>query len=147
MKTKLKNKKNIIIIGVSLVIIIFLFLVVRVIFFDGDSNKYGDRCSDRNEYAISNDTIKDVEKKFKEIEEVDKVKVYTKLCTVKIIVTLKKDVDLDTIKNYAKASLELFSEEELGYYDFSLFVSSNDKDSEVYPINVSKHNSREDFAW
>ena len=72
---------------------------------------------------------------------------YTKLCTVKIIVTLKKDVDLDTIKNYAKASLELFSEEELGYYDFSLFVSSNDKDSEVYPINVSKHNSREDFAW
>ena len=147
MKTKLKNKKNIIIIGVSLVIIIFLFLVIKVIFFDGDSNKYGDRCSDRNEYAISNDTIKDVEKKFKEIEEVDRVKVYTKLCTVKIIVTLKKDVDLDTIKNYAKASLELFSEEELGYYDFSLFVSSNDKDSEVYPINVSKHNSREDFAW
>lgn len=147
MKSKLKHKKGIIMIVISIVIIIFLFWVVKIIFFQGDGNKYGDRCSDHNEYKISNNTKKEVEKKLKEIEEVKKVEIYSQLCTVKIIVNLKSDVDLDTIKQYAKDVLSLFSEDELKYYDFSLFVTSDDKESETYPINVNKHNSRDDFAW
>jgi len=147
MKAKLKNKKNIIILVISIIIIIFLFWVVKTIFFEGEGNKYGDRCSDRNEFKLSNDTTKKVKKRFEEIEEVKDVEVYSQLCTIKIIVKLKDDVSLDTIKETAKDALSLFSEEELSYYDFSLFVSSDNKDSEVYPINVNKHNSREDFAW
>lgn len=147
MKSILKSKKNIIILVISIIILIFLFWVIKTIFFEGEGNKYGDRCSDRNEFKLSNDTIKKVEKRFKEIEEVKDAEVYSQLCTVKIIIKLKEDVSLDTIKETASDALSLFSEEELSYYDFSLFVSSDDKESETYPINVNKHNSREDFAW
>ena len=40
-----------------------------------------------------------------------------------------------------------FSKKELKYYDFSLYVTSDNKDSETYPINVTRHNSKDSFAW
>lgn len=148
MKSKLKNKKKLIIlIVVVLLILLLLFFGVKTLFFHGSDNAYGDRCSDRDNYKISKETIKKVEKKIQEISEVNDIEIYTKLCTVKIIINLDKDVELDVIKNNAKEVLSLFSEDELSYYDFALFVTSDNKESEIYPINVSKHNSRDDFAW
>ena len=145
MKSKLRNKKNIIIV-ITIIVVILLLLVIKSLFFQS-GDKYGDRCSDRNDYKISNETIKDVEKKFKEISEVNDIEIYSQLCTIKFIINLDNDVDLDVIKKYAKEALTLFSEDELSYYDFALFVTSDNKESEIYPINVSKHNSRDDFAW
>lgn len=141
------KKKNLIIIGIVAVIIIALFLLFYKLIFEDNKNPYGNRCDERLSYPISSKQIKEVKKKFKEIEEVKSVDVTTKLCTIKIIVDLKEDVPLDNIKAKAKEILELFESEELETYDFALFVTSDNKDSEVYPINVSKHNSREDFAW
>ena len=111
------------------------------------SNPYGDRCDERKNLPINDKKMKSVKKKFKEIEQIKDIEVYTKLCTIKIIINLKEDVELDVIKDKAKEVLELFSEDELSLYDFALFVSSDNEESEVYPINVSKHNSRDDFAW
>ena len=145
MKSKLRNKKNIIIV-ITIIVVILLLLVIKSLFFQS-GDKYGDRCSDRNDYKISNETIKDVEKKFKEISEVNDIEIYSQLCTIKFIINLDNDVDLDVIKKYAKEALTLFSEDELSYYDFALFVTSDNKEIEIYPINVSKHNSRDDFAW
>ena len=146
MKSKL-NKKKLIIALIAIMLVIIIIILLSSIIFGNNKNPYGDRCDDQNNYQISNKQIKKVEKKFKEIKEVNDVDVYTKLCTIKIIVNLKNDVDLEIIKNKATEVLSLFEENELGYYDFALYVTSENKESEVYPINVSKHNSREDFAW
>lgn len=141
------KKKNLIIIGVVIAIILALFLLFYKFILADNKNPYGNRCDERVNYQISNKQLKEVKKKFKEIEQVNSVDVYTKLCTIKIIVNLKEDVELDTIKSKAKEILGLFEEDELELYDFALYVTSDNKDSEIYPINVSKHNSREDFAW
>lgn len=141
------KKKNLIIIGVVIAIILALFLLFYKFILADNKNPYGYRCDERVNYQISNKQLKEVKKKFKEIEQVNSVDVYTKLCTIKIIVNLKEDVELDTIKSKAKEILGLFEEDELELYDFALYVTSDNKDSEIYPINVSKHNSREDFAW
>lgn len=144
---KFKLSKGKIVIGIILLLIIILLIIGIKIIFVGNDNPYGDRCDDHNEYKISNKKISNIENIFKEIDQVKSVDVYTKLCTIKIIVNLKEDVDLDIIKEKAKNSLDVFSEKQLKYYDFALYVTSDDKKSEVYPINVSKHNSRDDFAW
>lgn len=141
------NKKKIIIISIIVVFILILAIFIGKLIIGTNSNPYGDRCEERHKIAISEKKLNKVKKKFKEIEQVNDVDVYTKLCTVKIIVNLKEDVELDVIKEKAKEVLELFNEDELSLYDFALFVSSDNKESELYPINVSKHNSREDFAW
>lgn len=141
------KKKKIIVLSIIVIIIIILFVLLGLFISNSNKNPYGDRCDEQENYKISNKKIKSVEKKFKEIEQVNDIEVYTKLCTIKIIVNLKEDVELDLIKTKAKEVLELFSEDELKFYDFALYVTSNNKKSEIYPINVSKHNSREDFAW
>ncbi len=143
---KLKNKK-LIIVATIIVAIIVILVYFGIKLFGVGKSPYGDRCDQSVNYSISSKKIKAVKNKYKEIEEVKSVDVYTKLCTIKIIVNLKSDVDLETIKAKSTEVLGLFDEDELGFYDFALYVTSENKESEVYPINVSKHNSREDFAW
>lgn len=144
MKNLLKNKK-LVIIG-SIVILIILFIILMSVLSHGKS-VYGDRCSDSSSYKLSKKTIKKTENTIKTIDKVNDVDIYTKLCTVKIIVNLSEDVDLESVKNVSNELLKNFSKKELKYYDFSLYVVSDNKDSEVYPINVTKHKSKDSFAW
>lgn len=141
------NRKKAIILSIIMLIIILLLVFIGKMIAGTNSNPYGNRCDERHDISVSSKTMKKVKKKFKEIEQVNDIDVYTKLCTVKIIVNLKEDVDLDVVKTKAREVLTLFSDDELSLYDFALFVSSDNQESEIYPINVSKHNSREDFAW
>ena len=144
MKNLLKNKK-LVIIG-SIVILIILFIILMSVLSHGKS-VYGDRCSDSSSYKLSKKTIKKTENTIKTIDKVNDVDIYTKLCTVKIIVNLSEDVDLESVKNVSNELLKNFSKKELKYYDFSLYVISDNKDSEVYPINVTKHKSKDSVAW
>ena len=128
---------------------ILLVVILLIIFMISTTHGgvYGDRCRDSKKHAISSSTENKVKKRIKEIEEVNNIDIYTKLCTVKIIVNLKKDVDLNAIKSMATDILSYYSKSDLKYYDFALYVSSDNESSETYPINVTKHKSVSDFAW
>lgn len=144
MKNLLKNKK-LVIIGSIIILIILLFVFIKVI--GGNKSVYGDRCSDADNYKISSKTIKKAKDTIKTIDKVNDIDIYTKLCSVKIIINLSEDVDIETVKNMSNELLKNFSKKELKYYDFSLYVTSDNKDSEVYPVNVTRHNSKDSFAW
>ena len=144
MKKLLKSKKMIIVLAI---ILITALLIVFLKVISNNKSVYGDRCSDSVNYKLSNDTINKTKDTIKEVGKVSDVDIYTKLCTVKIIVTLEEDVELEKIKEMSNKILENFSEKELKYYDFSLYVTSKNENSETYPINVTKHNSKDAFAW
>ena len=144
MKNLLKNKK-LVIIGSIIILIILLFVFIKVV--SGNKSVYGSRCSDSDNYKISSKTIKKAKDTIKTIDKVNDIDIYTKLCSVKIIINLSEDVDIETIKNMSNDLLKDFSKKELKYYDFSLYVTSDNKDSEVYPVNVTRHNSKDSFAW
>ena len=144
MKNLLKNKK-LVIIGSIIILIILLFVFITVV--SGNKSVYGSRCSDSDNYEISSKTIKKAKETIKTIDKVNDIDIYTKLCSVKIIINLSEDVDIETVKNMSNELLKDFSKKELKYYDFSLYVTSDNKDSEVYPINVTRHNSKDSFAW
>ena len=144
MKNLLKNKK-LVIIGSVIVLLILFFVLIKVI--GGNKSIYGDRCSDRDSYNLSSKTIKKAKDTIKTIDKVNDIDIYTHLCSVKIIINLSEDVDIETVKNMSNELLKDFSKKELKYYDFSLYVTSDNKDSETYPINVTRHNSKDSFAW
>ena len=144
MKNILKNKK--LVICLSVIILIVLFIIFLSVLSQGKS-VYGDRCSDSSNYKLSKKTIKKTKDTIETIDEVNDVEIYTKLCTVKIIINLSEDVDIENIKNVSNDLLKNFSKKELKYYDFSLYVTSDNKDSEVYPVNVTKHKTKDSFAW
>ena len=80
------KKKNIIILSIFLIVIISIFVLIGFFISKTNQNPYGSRCDDALEHKISSKTIKSIKSKFKEIDKVDSVDVYTKLCTVKIII-------------------------------------------------------------
>ena len=144
MNNLLKNKKMIIIAAVIILIILFFILIKLV---SKNKSVYGNRCSDRGSYKLSSNRIKKVKEVIKSVDKVNKIDINTKLCTVKIIINLSEDVKIDDIKKMSEEVIKTFSKKELKYYDFSLYVTSDNKDSETYPINVTKHNTRDNFAW
>lgn len=129
-----------------LILIFLIFIVVSIINFKTGSI-YGDRCKDNNEFKISNKTINEAKDEIEKLDNVKNIDIYTKLCTVKIIIKIKDDVDINSLKQVATNTLKVFSEDELNYYDFALYVISDNKTSETYPINVSRHKTEKDFAW
>lgn len=129
-----------------LILIFLIFIVVLIINFKTGSI-YGDRCKDNNEFKISNKTINEAKDEIEKLDNVKNIDIYTKLCTVKIIIKIKDDVDINSLKQVATNTLKVFSEDELNYYDFALYVISDNKTSETYPINVSRHKTEKDFAW
>ena len=122
----------------GLILIFLIFIVVLIINFKTGSI-YGDRCKDNNEFKISNKTINEAKDEIEKLDNVKNIDIYTKLCTVKIIIKIKDDVDINSLKQVATNTLKVFSEDELNYYDFALYVISDNKTSETYPINVSRH--------
>ena len=144
MKNLLKNKKIVIIGSIIILIILFIVLIKSI---NGSKGVYGNRCSDNGNYKISSKTIKKAKETINKIDKVNDIDIYTKLCSVKIIINLSEDVDLESIKSMSQELLGDFSKKELKYYDFSLYVTSDNKDSEVYPVNVTRHNSKDSFAW
>lgn len=130
----------------GLILIFLIFIVVLIINFKTGSI-YGDRCKDNNEFKISNKTINEAKDEIEKLDNVKNIDIYTKLCTVKIIIKIKDDVDINSLKQVATNTLKVFSEDELNYYDFALYVISDNKTSETYPINVSRHKTEKDFAW
>ena len=129
-----------------LILIFLIFIVVSIINFKTGSI-YGDRCKDNNEFKISNKTINEAKDEIEKLDNVKNIDIYTKLCTVKIIIKIKDDVDINSLKQVATNTLKVFSEDELNYYDFALYVISDNKTSETYPINVSRHKTEKDFDW
>ena len=144
MKNLMKNRKLVVVLVIIILVILFIILMKII---GGNKSIYGDRCSDKDNYKLSNDTINKAKDTINELGNVSDIDIYTKLCTVKIIIELEDDVELDKVKNMSNEILKAFSAKELKYYDFSLYVTSKNENSETYPINVTKHNSMDNFAW
>lgn len=148
MKKVLNWIKNHILLTIAIVIIIgIVSFILYYIHNSTHGGIYGNRCKDHSKYAVSDSLKKKVIAKYKEIEEVKSVDIYDKLCTIKIMIDIDKDVDLEIFKTKSTEVLSLFKKKQLKYYDFSLYINSEDEESQTYPINVTRHKSEADFLW
>lgn len=141
---KNKSKKTKIMSLIIIIIAVILLSFIYILFFKSNSKNVG-RCP--VDYKISDSTSSKVKAKIKEIQNVDDVDIYLNVCIVKIIINLSDDVDVDIIKSKMTESLQEFDKELLENYDVELFIKSKNKESDKYPIIVSKHKSEKDFYW
>lgn len=139
-----KNKLTIIVI-VLFLILVFAAVQFTNIFFASSDAVYGNRLEGIENVKISKNTIDQVKSSFQE-DGVSKTTVRISGRTVEIILTVNSDVSLDTAKSYANKSLEPFSEEQKGYYDFQIFVKK-ENESENFPIIGYKQKAKESITW
>ena len=154
-KKKSKKKSN----GTSVIIIVvvlalavmslFGFIVYKNIFASAESKRY----EGVDDNLLTQDEINGVKEVFKDLEQLDSIKVYLesnkneKSKIIKIYITLSEDVEFDEMKKLCNSSVEKISEENLAFYDLEVFLSSKNEESEVYPQIGYKHISNEEFSW
>lgn len=138
-----KNKiKLIIILVIVLIVLTLSFLVYKNIFASSSSNRY----KDIEKHKITNNEINKFKDNFN-IDQVEDIDIYTNSKIIKIIVELKEDVDFDTISTVANNSINSFKEKNLKFYDVEIFVTSKNKESEIYPKIGYKFKNQEELAW
>jgi len=134
-------KSKIVKIVIVVVILVLILAILKNLFSSSDYSRTSKK------YSLSNNEKNSVKAKLEEIENVDSIKIYDNVKIIKILVNLSDDTDFETIKRISNESLENFSEKNLKYYDIEIYVSSDNKESEIYPQIGYKHKLNQEFSW
>lgn len=136
----IKNNKGIFIaLGIIVVLLLVLFLLMKAFFPSG--NPYGNRLDGIEKVPFSKKDIEKLEDKMDDNSSVKKASVNLEGRLFNIILTTKKGTKLDDMKDYCVKLLELYSEEELKYYDIQFYLVNEDKKAESYPA-IGYHNKK-----
>ena len=153
-KKKKKNNSGISIIIVVVVLSIavmslFGYIVYRSLFARIPNKRY----EGIEEHILTQDEKNNISEVFSDLKELDSVNVFidtnkdSQSRIIKISIKLKEDVKFDDLKTLCNSSIEKVSEDNLDYYDMEVFITSEDKESEIYPQIGYKHVSNSEFSW
>lgn len=145
MKWFKKNKFTCIAIIIFVVLAIVGYKVIKVFFPDTKSAIYGDRLDgkvkvDKGVYAA-------VKAKLTEQEFVKSVNVKENGKTINIEVVVQDSTSHDAAKGLSKLILEHFSDIQISYYDFQLFISKESEAENDFPIIAYKQHNKSEFSW
>ena len=141
-------KKNVLL---SILILIFILIIIlglvsiKVLVFPHYSvDKYGDRLENIETVKLSNSRFDEIKGSFDAIDgfNIDKFELSGRI--VNIYISVKDDFDVNTAKESASKLVSLFSEDEIKFYDFQVFVTSN---GDKYPIIGYKNKNSEGLYW
>ena len=142
----IKNNKGIFIaLGIIVVLLLVLFLLMKAFFPSG--NPYGNRLDGIEKVPFSKKDIEKLEDKMDDNSSVKKASVNLEGRLFNIILTTKKGTKLDDMKDYCVKLLELYSEEELKFYDIQFYVVNEDKKAESYPAIGYKNKKSTKISW
>ena len=138
-----RNKKLLVVIVVFLVGLICAVQLKNILFPSGGAI-YGNRLQGIEDVEIDKKIDKQIKEKLS--ESVSKIDVRLSGRIININMVVNGDVSVSTAKDYAKKSLEVFSEKQLEFYDIQVFISK-DVESKEFPIIGYKHHSKGTISW
>lgn len=144
-KFLLKNRIYILIFLV-LVILVLIGLMVKAYLFPEDVNtNYGNRLVGIEKVPIDKAKQDEIINKLKENEAITeaKVRLQGKIINISVTATTEK-FTIENLEEACKGVLELFSEDELKFYDIQFFAKNEDANYEMIGY---KKNSLEEISW
>ena len=145
MKWVRKNKYTCIAILIFVVVTIVGYKAIKVFFPDSKAAYYGDRLD--NKVEVENKVYEAVKAKISEQEFVKDVNVRENGRTIEIVVTVQDSTSKDSAKSISGLILEHFSEIQIGYYDFQLFIKKESASENDFPIIAYKQHNSSEFSW
>lgn len=142
--------------------IVFLFTVVLITFvvvfssmlismYAGSGDKYGSRLAGIEDVKLDKNIGKDIEEKLKENEIVDDVETDLKGKTYNILIYLVDNSDVNTIVEDAENIIDIFTKDELNFYDIQVFITSTidteEGDKTDKTIVGYRNSYKEEFSW
>ena len=140
----MKNKLLTVLIALILLIMISGLIVIKLwLFPNSGGNKYGNRLDGIENVKLDNSRFDEIKNGFeaKSGFTIDKFRVSGRI--VNIFITAG-DIKKDDVKAEALKLVSSFSEDEIKFYDFQVFVNGSD---ESYPIIGYKNKNSEGLHW
>ena len=135
----------------TLAIILFILLAIlgykaKEIFFpDQRSAIYGERLEGK--VNVKKSTYKDIEKKIKESDKVTNVNITETGKRIDIVITVTNSTSKSEAKKLTDNMLEPFTESQIGYYDFQVFIKKDAPEENDFPIIGYKQHNSSSFSW
>ena len=147
----LKRHKGLAIVGgLSLILIIVIFIMFSRMIFSNGKGEYGDRLNDivNIPETINSKVIEEIKTK----DEVEDITIRTQGKIVYITITYTENTSKDKAKEIASKALEYYDEEITTCYDFEFFLTQkeklNDEGKDIsFTIAGTKHSDREKISW
>lgn len=140
----IKNKMLSILLGILILILIFGLVFIKMFIFPSYGvSKYGNRLEGIENVKLDDSRFNDIKNGFeaKSGFTIDKFRLSGRI--VNIYITAG-DIKKDDVKSEALRLVSSFSEDEIKFYDFQVFVTG---ESEDYPIIGYKNKNSEGLHW
>lgn len=145
MKWMKKNKFTVIAIVIFILLAFLGFKVLEMFFPDQRTAIYGDRLEGK--VTVKKATYDEVKQEISENKMVDNVTLRENGRRIDITITILDYVSKDDAKKLTDIILKPFTESQIGYYDFQVFIKKNDTSANDFPIIGYKHHNSSAFSW
>lgn len=127
-----------------LIFILGLILIKILIFPNYSQSKYGNRLDGIENVKLDDSRFNEVKEKFESVEgfNINSIRVSGKI--VDIMISVSGDISVHKAKSYSSKFISGFSDEELKFYDFQVFV---DGEKDGFPIIGYKNKNSEGLIW
>lgn len=147
MKYIKKNKWVLIPISVFVLVMIFAVVgIVNLVIPNDSKDLYGNRLENIEKNKISDDNVFLIEEQLLATGKVKSVSYDLKGKLINYILVVNDDVDKVTSQSLTAKILEGFEQNIKEYYDFQVFITT-EQESEIYPIIGYKHFNSANFVW
>ena len=141
-----KNKRTVIVIICCLVLTIILF-ALKLTFFPNEAKAiYGDRLNGLNETRIKNSDLEQIESNLKEKEGIEKISTSTSGRILNVIITVKEDVSLESVKSFPDEIDKALDESQKKAYDVQVFIKKN-KEDDKFPVLAYRHQGGDHYSF
>lgn len=132
---------------ILLIIVILGIALIRFLLPNYNGDLYGNRLNGISSYEIEDKKVNEMKEAIGALDGVVSVSYDLEGRLINITIRVKDEVERDAAKGYADQSITYFSDEQKGYYDIQVLISSEDDNSEKYPIIGYKHKTSDSLVW
>lgn len=150
----IKRHKGLAIIGgLTLILIIVMFIIFARMIFSTGETEYGQRL--KGLVKIDKNVIREIVEENQELEQVEEITIRTQGKIVYTTIIFKEGTKLDKAKEIANKTLTKYPEEAIKYYDFGYFLEEKvakpedetKEPKEGFTVAGAKHPDTEGITW
>ena len=136
-----------------ILILIFILLVCLgvkikdILIPDDQKASYGNRLEALSEHEIEESLYTKIKTELGKKDNVNKITHRRQGKVINFIVNVSNETDLKTAKSIGEEIVKYFSEEDVKYYTFQIYMNKDDEKLNDFPIIGAKNPLSEDIDW
>ena len=144
----IKRNRYTIILILVFVLLLCLGIKVKEILMPNDRKEaYGNRVNEIGEHKIEKSLYDKIKSELESKEEIKSVTYREQGKIINFIVTVDDKMDLVNAKKVGDSLIAYFSEDDVSYYTFQIYVKKNDEKLDNFPIIGAKNPLTETIVW